>query len=99
MQEFNDGTFGEIKEAEKFKEIFENPEELAKTKAIHFGTEKELKEIRCKKGGAFGQSNINEKDNKSVKEYLRDVEEKLDMIIKHFKIVRIIGEGNNDKTI
>ena len=47
MQEFHDGTFGEIKEDESLlKDLLNNAEERAKTKAIHFGTREQLEELR-----------------------------------------------------
>jgi len=93
MQEYNDGSFGDIKNAEDFSKLFdeENAGDLAKTKAIHFGTEEELGNIKNKTKGAFGNSERRSEDNSSVKEYLRNVDRKLDKIIKHFKIYDIIG--------
>lgn len=86
MQEFNDGTFGPIKTIEELKDAFSQPEELARTKAIHFGTEEQLQKIKD-----LGEK-INAGEGMGVKEYLRVIDDKLDMIIKHFKIVRIIGQ-------
>lgn len=82
MIEYNDGTFGEIKpNKELLKELFEKEDELNKIKTVHFGTEKELTEYK--------------EIVEIIKEYgetLLDVNNKLDKIIKHLKIVEIIGE-------
>ena len=81
MQEYKDGTFGDVKTLEELKELLSDPQEIEKTSAIHFGTEDELqqkKEITA--------------IVKWYGETLLDVHNKLDMIIKHFKIYPIIGE-------
>ena len=94
MQEYNDGSFGDIKDsAELLKELADDLPELEKTKAIHFGTEEDLRDMKTKgTKGAFGNSERRSEDNSSVKDYLRRVDEKLDKIIKHFKIYDIIGQ-------
>lgn len=55
MQEYKDGTFGEIKDASNFQKLFEDTAELEKTKAIHLGTHGELKSIR-ESGGFKNQT-------------------------------------------
>ena len=87
MQEYNDGSFGNIMEADKLKEVLSNPMELAKTKKIHFGTYEELQAMKQK------VEELEDKRSSSVKDCLLRVEDKLDMIIKHFRIVRIIGDA------
>lgn len=92
MQEYHDGSFGDIKDgAELLKELSENSLELDKTKAVHFGTEEDLRAMKVKAHGAFG-GQAEYQDGTSVKDYLRRVDDKLDMIIKHFKIYPIVGE-------
>lgn len=44
-QEYRDGTFGEIKEGgDLLKDLANNPDEMARTKSVHFGTREELEE-------------------------------------------------------
>ena len=81
MQEYKDGTCGEMRPLkELFSKLENNPVELAKTSAVHFGTKEELeskKEVVA-----------------IVKWYgdtLLEVQNKLDKIIKHFNIYDIIG--------
>jgi len=81
MQEYRDGTFGEVENASDiFKKLEESTEEMNNTKCIHFGTEEELNR----------QKDISE-IVKWYGETLCDVNNKLDKIIKHFKIYDIIG--------
>jgi hypothetical protein len=51
MQEFRDGTFGPVSPASEFfeKMVNQSIEEWDQTRAIHFGTEQELEEIKEKK--------------------------------------------------
>jgi len=50
MQERNDGTFGEITHGNDLLEQFiDNPFELARTRAIHFGTVEELEAVKEKR--------------------------------------------------
>lgn len=43
MQEYNDGSYGRIREgSELLKELADNPEELNNTRAVHFGSKEEL---------------------------------------------------------
>lgn len=46
MQEYQDGSFGELKEFESLIEDLKDPLELARTKCIHFGPVQELEAIR-----------------------------------------------------
>lgn len=53
MQEYNDGSFGKIqKGSELLKKLADDQEELSKTKAVHFGSEQELNELKLKSGNA-----------------------------------------------
>ena len=49
MQETRDGEFGPTKPYSEFMKLFKNEDEMANTKAIHFGTPEELDEVRKKK--------------------------------------------------
>ena len=75
MQEYNDGSFGNILEADKLREVWNNPEELKKTKAIHFGTTEELIAMKNK------VRQLEETKSTSVKDYLFRIEKKLNRII------------------
>jgi len=75
MQEYRDGSFGDIMEADKFKELLGNPEELKKTKAIHFGTVSELEALRNK------VKVLEDAKCDSVKNYLFRIEKKLNRIM------------------
>lgn len=90
MQEYNDGSFGQIMAADELDKVLNDANELARTKAIHFGTEEELQTIKNKTKGAFGNPERRSEDNSSVKDYLKRVDKKLDMIIKHFNIVHLL---------
>ena len=47
MQEYHDGTFGEIsKDEDLLRKVLDDADERARTKAIHFGTEEQLEELR-----------------------------------------------------
>lgn len=49
MQEYQDGTYGEIQESRRlFEKLLGDPAELEKTRAVHFGTEEQLEEMRRK---------------------------------------------------
>lgn len=48
MQEYNDGTFGKIKDFNELQELLKDGREMEKTKAIHFGTTKELEKLKAK---------------------------------------------------
>ena len=75
MQEYNDGTFGEIMKPEDLRPLLDNPEEMAKTKAIHFGTVDELETMKKK------VEQLNEAKSDSVKDYLFRIEKKLNRIL------------------
>lgn len=49
MQEFRDGSFGPIRPAEELLEFLTNAQEIERTKALHFGTQQELEEIKNQK--------------------------------------------------
>ena len=54
MQEFNNGTFGEIKPAKDLIDemqiaLAEDPNSLNELKALHIGTESELQEVKTRK--------------------------------------------------
>ncbi len=81
MQEYRDGTFGEVKPMKDlFKDLLDSEEELTKTSAIHIGSEEELKQKRelAEIVRFYGSA-------------IKDVQDKLDKIIKHFKIYDTIG--------
>ena len=85
MIEYNDGRMGEIMPFEEATKRALLEEEV---KAIHVGTEEKLRELK----------QFKEQETKEVAavvayygETLIRLEEKLDLIIKHFNIVRIIG--------
>ena len=86
MIEYNDGTLGEIKPlSEAFKEAQENPN----VAAVHIGSMDRLKEI---------QKQLTKSEDKELSKIIKyygetfqRIEQKLDMIIKHFNIVHIIG--------
>ena len=47
MQEYKDGSFGEIIEGKsKLKKLLDNDDEMGKTRSIHFGTKEELLNLR-----------------------------------------------------
>ncbi len=47
MQEYRDGSFGEIREgSELLKKLADNPDEMVRTKAVHFGTKDELQRMK-----------------------------------------------------
>jgi len=53
MQEYKDGTYGEIKEGSALlKSLADDTNELEKTKAIHFGTKQELEQQKMTSGNA-----------------------------------------------
>lgn len=86
MIEYNDGSLGEIKPlSEAFKEAQENPN----VAAVHIGSMDRLKQM---------QKQLTESEDKELSEVVKyygetfmRIEEKLDRIIKHFGIVKIIG--------
>ena len=85
MQERNDGSFGDIMDGQELMEkLQKDAKELGNTKAIHFGTEESLK--------AMKEPQPESQNPMGTQDRLGRIEEKLDMVIKHFKIVRIIGE-------
>ena len=86
MQEYNDGSFGDIKPFQAVKELLNDESEMKKTKAIHFGTEEQLERLKQKH-----QELLDAKDL-SVNGHLIKIEDKLNMIIKHFNIVHIVGK-------
>ncbi len=63
MQEKNDGTFGDIMDGESLLKKMFDEKMMEQTKALHFGTEAELKEL---------------KDKGSVYKRLDELEEKLE---------------------
>lgn len=81
MQEYKDGSYGEILPKEDiFKKLMEDASEAERTVAVHLGTKEALENKKVLDGIMFyGET------------FLR-VEEKLDRIIRHFNIVKIIGE-------
>ncbi len=82
MQEYKDGTFGVTKPLkELFEELKDNSEELEKTAAIHIGTKEELENKK-----EFLQI------VKWYGESITEIKDKLNKIIKHFKIYDIIGD-------
>lgn len=75
MQEYNDGTFGEIQEgSDLLKKLADDPIEMARTKAIHFGTPGELEEQK-----------ITGTNAKQIKRKLDQLELKLDMVMDELK--------------
>lgn len=62
MQEFSDGSFGEIMPADDLvQEMFQRTaEEFANTKAIHFGTEEELEEVKKQKSAEWRLKKLEE---------------------------------------
>lgn len=78
MQEYQDGSFGEIQERESLIEkLASSKQELDKTKAIHFGTKEELEEIREKDDTKFKMD---------VSERLSRLEQKMNQVLLHFNI-------------
>ena len=76
MQEYNDGTYSEIKEgSELLKKLAEDPAEMARTKAIHFGTHSDLEEQKMTGTNA-----------KQIKRKLDQLERKLDLILVHLGV-------------
>lgn len=76
MQEYNDGTFGEIKEDSKLlKELADDAPELERTKAIHFGSRQELEAQKLSGTNA-----------KQIKAKLDQLERKVNRIICHLGI-------------
>ncbi len=50
MQERNDGSFSPTQESfDLFNKLMNDSMELARTRAIHFGTEQELEQVKAKK--------------------------------------------------
>ena len=80
MQEYRDGSYGKVKEgSELLKELANDPEEMAKTKAVHFGTREELEAEKVTGTNA-----------KQIKRKLDQIERKLDAIIER-NIIDSIG--------
>ena len=78
MQEYNDGSFGEIKEGNSlFKELIDNPEEMQKTKAIHFGTAEEL----LKKKQEVEERKFSNSQTDRLMKKMEQLERKLNRII------------------
>jgi len=75
MQEYNDGTFSKILVQESLIDALSDPKEMAKTKAIHFGTYEELQAMKDK------VERLSEAKSDSVKDYLFRIEKKLNRII------------------
>lgn len=76
MQEYNDGTYGEVKEgSELLKKLADDPVEMARTKAIHFGTPAQLEEER-----------ITGTNAKQIKRKLDQLERKLNLILIHLGV-------------
>lgn len=76
MQEYKDGTFGEIKEGSKLlRELADSPEELEKTAAVHFGTRAQLEEQKMTSGNA-----------KRIMNKLEQLERKINRVIAHLGI-------------
>lgn len=76
MQEYHNGSFGEIKNnVDLLKELVDNPNELVKTKTIHFGTVDELEALRNK------VKTLEDAKSDSVKNYLFRIEKKLNRIL------------------
>ena len=85
MIENNDGSFSAIQPPEELlKALQEKSELLERAKAIHFGTEEELEAIKQERAEVSGVVRY-------YGETLQRIEEKVDMIIKYFGIVPIIG--------
>ena len=72
-----------LREEDEMKKILDDPEEMKDTAAIHFGSREELeqKKVVGELVRYYGDT-------------MQDLTEKLDMVIKHFGIVPIIGEKN-----
>jgi hypothetical protein len=75
MQEYNDGSFGKIFDSKDLKQVLDNPEEMAKTKSIHFGTVEQLQEMKDR------VKHLEEAKSDSVKDYLFRIEKKLNRIL------------------
>lgn len=76
MQEYRDGSFGEVKEgSELLKALADDAKELARTKSIHFGTREELEDQKVTGTNA-----------KQIKRKLDQLERKLNMILVHLGI-------------
>lgn len=76
MQEYNDGSFGEIKEGSKLlKELSEDANEIERTRAIHFGSKEELEQMKIQGMNA-----------KRITAKLEQLERKVNRIIVHFGI-------------
>ena len=76
MQEYNDGSFGRIKKgSDLLKELADNPDEMARTKAVHFGTEEELEAKKLSSGQA-----------KRIMDKLEQLERKINRVIVALKI-------------
>lgn len=86
MIEYNDGKLGDIKSiAECMQEAETNPN----VAAVHIGSMDKLKAL---------QKQLNDSEEKELSEVIKyygetfmRIEKKLDMVIKHFNIVHIIG--------
>lgn len=77
MQEYRDGSFGEIQEPSKLSELFNNEQELAKTKAIHFGTQEEL----LRKKLDFEERKFSSSQTDRLVKKMEQLERKLNRII------------------
>lgn len=76
MQEYKNGTFGEIEEgSELLKKLADDPEEMSRTKAVHFGTREQLE------GQKMSGTNA-----KQIKSKLDQLERKLNLILIHIGI-------------
>lgn len=76
MQEYNDGTYGEVREgSELLKKLADDPVEMARTKAIHFGTPTQLEEQKIAGTNA-----------KQIKRKLDQLERKINLILIHLGV-------------
>jgi hypothetical protein len=64
MQEFRDGSLGPIRPVEELVDFLRNAQELERTKAVHFGTEHELEEVREKKSVEWRLAKLEEEFEK-----------------------------------
>jgi len=77
MQEYRDGSYGEIKESSKLKDLFNDEQELSRTKAIHFGTEEEL----LKKKLDLEERKFSNSQTDRIMKKIEQLERKLNRII------------------
>lgn len=73
MQEYRDGTYGEIKDrADLLKELADDPTEMGRTKSVHFGSVEELEAQKLSGGNA-----------KRIMAKLEQLERKLNRLLIH----------------